>query len=92
MHPAWEWGEGSEGKGRDQPGASPFGWTRALAPKAVQEASMGLSGLVPKEHIVASLQSFIRANDCCDAARYVTLGPGRKYFWQGCCNFEQFTK
>lgn len=41
---------GSMGKGRGQPRASPPGWTRASAPKAVQEASadgVGLPGMAP---------------------------------------------
>lgn len=39
--------------------------------------------------MLQSLQSFINANDCREAAMFITLGLGRKYFWGGvCCNFE----
>lgn len=75
--PTCERAWGSAWKRRDQPSASLPGWTWTLTPKATQEASMGLSGIVPKEQDEASLLSFINVNDHCDAAKYVTLGSGR---------------
>lgn len=36
-----------------------------------------------------NMSAVASANDHCDAPKYITLGPGHKYFSWGCCNFEQ---